>query len=64
MPKLCCETVRFPSSDTTHTISAVIYTMPEVPVRGVLQLSHGMCEYVRRYEPMAAFYAAHGIGGQ
>ena len=30
-------------------------------MRAVIQLSHGMCEYVRRYAPMAEFYAAHGI---
>ena len=35
--------------------------MPDKPVRAVIQLSHGMCEYVRRYAPMAEFYAAHGI---
>lgn len=61
MSKLCCESICFPSSDTVHTVSAVIYSMPETPVRAVLQLSHGMCEYVRRYELMAEFYAAHGI---
>lgn len=61
MSQLCCETIRFPSSDTVHTVSASVYTMPGVPVHAVLQLSHGMCEYVRRYEPMAKFYASHGI---
>lgn len=61
MSQLCCETIRFPSSDTVHTVSASVYTMPGVPVHAVLQLSHGMCEYVRRYEPMARYYAAHGI---
>ena len=61
MPELHCETITFPSSDGRHTSSAVLYTMPGKPVRAVLQLSHGMCEYVRRYAPMAEFYAAHGI---
>ena len=61
MAQLCRETIHFPSSDTTHTIAAYVYTMPDVPVHAVLQLSHGMCEYIRRYEPMARFYAAHGI---
>lgn len=61
MAALCCETLRYPSSDGKHTVSAVIYTRPDVPVRAVLQLSHGMCEYVRRYKPMAEFYAAHGL---
>lgn len=38
-----------------------MYTMPGVPVRAVLQLSHGMCEYVQRYRPMGAWYAQRGI---
>ena len=58
MSALHCENVTFPSSDRKHTSSAVIYTCPDVPVRAVIQLSHGMCEYVRRYAPMADFYAA------
>ena len=61
MPELHCETITFPSSDGRHTSSAVLYTLPGKPVCAVLQLSHGMCEYVRRYAPMAEFYAAHGI---
>lgn len=61
MPELHCETITFPSADGRHTSSAVLYTMPGKPVRAVLQLSHGMCEYVRRYAPMAEFYADHGI---
>lgn len=40
---------------------ASMYTMPGVPVRAVLQLSHGMCEYVQRYRPMAQWYAQRGI---
>ena len=61
MSDLHCKTITFPSSDGRHTSSAVLYTMPDKPVRAVIQLSHGMCEYVRRYAPMAEFYAAHGI---
>lgn len=61
MPNLHCEAIAFPSSDGKHTSSAFLYTVPGQPVRAVLQLSHGMCEYVRRYAPMAEFYAAHGI---
>ena len=61
MPNLHCEALSFPSSDGKHTSAAVLYTCPDVPVRAVIQLSHGMCEYVRRYAPMAEFYAAHGI---
>ena len=49
MSTLHCGNITFPSSDRKHTSSAVIYTCPDVPVRAVIQLSHGMCEYVRRY---------------
>ena len=55
MANLHCEAIAFPSSDGKHTSSAFLYTVPGQPVRAVLQLSHGMCEYVRRYEPMAEF---------
>lgn len=56
-----CETIRYPSADGKHTVAAFVYTRPDVPTRAVLQLSHGMCEYLRRYAPMAAWYTAHGI---
>lgn len=40
-----------PSSDGIHTLAAWCWT-PENPV-GVIQLSHGMCEYVLRYADFA-----------
>ena len=58
MPQLQCEEIRFPSADGVHTVAASMYTMPGVPVRAVLQLSHGMCEYVQRYRPMAQWVTA------
>ena len=58
MPQLQCEEIRFPSADGVHTVAASMYTMPGVPVRAVLQLSHGMCEYVQRYRPMAQLWPA------
>lgn len=61
MPELQCESLSYPSCDGVHTVAGYLYTMPGVPVRAVLQLSHGMCEYVGRYRHMAAFYAAQGI---
>ena len=53
------ESIHFPSADGKDQIAGYFYT-PEQP-KAVIQLSHGMCEYVRRYQPMAEFYAAHGI---
>ncbi len=40
-----------PSSDGIHTLAAFCWT-PENPV-GVIQLSHGMCEYILRYSAFA-----------
>ena len=41
-----------PSSDGIHTLAAWCWT-PQAPV-GVIQLSHGMCEYTLRYTDFAA----------
>lgn len=49
----------FPSSGGAFEIAWHLYT-PEQP-RAVVQLSHGMCEYVTRYAPLAAFLADAGI---
>lgn len=61
MGELQCERLSFPSADGSHTSAAYVYTVPGVKVRAILQLSHGMCEYIRRYRPMAQWYAARGI---
>lgn len=61
MPALHCENIHYPSADGRHTVAAYLYTVPGVPVRAVIQLSHGMTEYVGRYKHVAAFYAERGI---
>ena len=61
MADLQCEHISYPSADGKHTIAAYLYTVPDVPVRAVIQLVHGMTEYVGRYEHVAKFYAEHGI---
>ena len=35
--------------------------VPEGQVRAVLQLSHGMVEYIARYRPLAEYLADRGI---
>jgi len=56
------EVFAYPSSNGRWRVSAVIYTPDEgTVVRGVVQLSHGMCEYVGRYEPLARELCAAGI---
>lgn len=59
--ELNCEKLGFPSADGKHTVAAYLYTMPGVPLRGVIQLSHGMCEYVERYREYAAYFAQNGF---
>ena len=61
MPQLQCEEIRFPSADGVHTVAASMYTMPGVPERAVLPLSHGMSENEPRYRPKAQWTAQRGL---
>ncbi len=54
------ETARFLSSDGKTQVAAFFYT-PNCSARAVLQLSHGMCEYICRYEPMIDALAKKGF---
>ena len=54
------EELRFPSSDGTHTVYARIFLPTEAAVRGVVQLAHGMCEHIKRYDEMGALLAKNG----
>ncbi len=49
----------FVSSDGKNDVSYKIYA-PENP-RAVIQLSHGMCEYVERYADHAEFFVSQGF---
>ena len=51
----------FRSSDGRHRIRYYVYEPADGPVRAVLQISHGMCEYIGRYEEFAEELCAHGI---
>ena len=44
----------YPSSDGLHKIAYYV-RFPIGTVRGVVQISHGMCEYFRRYDDLAEF---------
>lgn len=54
------EELRFPSSDGTHTVYARIFLPTEAAIRGVVQLAHGMCEHIKRYDEMGALFAKNG----
>lgn len=54
----------FPSADGKTAVHAVEW-LPEGRPRAVLQLSHGVAEYILRYEPLAEYLTARGfaVGG-
>ena len=49
MPNYTKETIRFLSADGKTQVAGYYYA-PETP-KAIIQISHGMCEYVERYEP-------------
>lgn len=48
------------STDGVHKLHTVVWE-PDLDVKMVLQISHGMCEYVARYDEFARFLASKGI---
>lgn len=51
----------FPSRDGFHTIHAMKWQSDEVEPIGILQLVHGMAEYIARYEETAVYFAEKGF---
>lgn len=54
------QSVTFASSNGKDPICGYWYE-PEGPVRAVLQISHGMCEYIERYEPFIEYMTERGV---
>lgn len=50
----------YPSADGVHQIHAYLW-LPEGEVKGVIQLVHGICEYIPRYDHFARFLTANGF---
>lgn len=50
----------FLSADAKTTIHGELW-LPEGPARAVVQISHGVAEYILRYEPLAAYLTERGI---
>ncbi|MBE6555056.1 MAG: alpha/beta hydrolase [Ruminococcaceae bacterium] len=55
------EEFTFPSSNKRDTVHAYLFAPIDTPPRAVIQLSHGMCEYVLRYDLWARRFAAEGF---
>ena len=50
----------FPSSTGVNTIH-VRQCSPDGQARGIVQIAHGIAEYINRYDPFMAFLAEHGF---
>lgn len=60
MSEIQREDIWFDSSNGSSRVAGFFYTCPSVPPRAVVQLSHGMCEYIGRYEDVAGYLAKNG----
>ena len=54
------EEIFYPSKDGKNTVHACIWR-PQGQPRGVIQIIHGMCEYIERYAPFAEFLTSQGF---
>lgn len=54
------EHLTFNSTNGSDTIHYYVYSPQDKP-RALLQLSHGMCEYIERYDHLADFLTSNGI---
>ncbi len=54
------KTLTYGSGDGIGTVTAHFYIPEEAPIRAIVQLSHGLCDYITRYEPLAAALCAAG----
>ncbi len=55
------EVYSFSSADGVTTIHAVKWTPDDGQVKAVLQITHGMVEYIERYEDFATFLTTKGF---
>ncbi len=51
----------FPSSDGRSSIHAQVYEPKDGAISGIVQISHGMIDYVGRYEELADYLTGHGF---
>lgn len=51
----------FKSSNKKDNIQYYVYTPDQEEPRAILQISHGMCEYIERYEDFANYLMQRGI---
>ena len=52
--------LQIPSNDGIHQLHVVVWE-PEQEVKAVLQISHGMVEFIERYDDFAKFMNTQGV---
>lgn len=52
--------IRYPSKDGLNNIYACLYTPKFCTAKGIVQIVHGMVDYVERYEELAEFLTGEG----
>ena len=52
--------ITFPSKDGIHTVYAELYTPKIRSCKGIIQIAHGMIDYVGRYEKLADYLTSEG----
>ncbi len=61
MSEILFEQLQYPAADGQSTAHAYIWSPRDTAPRMILQLSHGMCEYIERYDAWARRFAEQGI---
>ncbi|MEG0900069.1 MAG: alpha/beta fold hydrolase [Oscillospiraceae bacterium] len=52
--------VEFKSTNGNDTVKGVVYLPQDVEIKGIVQICHGMCEHIGRYEDFATFLCQNG----
>ena len=51
----------YTSSNGANKVRALIWQDDEKPAAGVIQIAHGVCEHIGRYDDFARFLASNGF---
>lgn len=55
------EIISYPSSNGTSDVCAKLFIPSGTEIKAILQISHGMCEYIDRYNDLARFLCEKGF---
>ena len=61
MSEIRTSAIWFDSANGKDRVAGYYYDVPETAPRAVVQISHGMCEYIGRYQDFASFLVQNGF---